>query len=323
MKITAGLTAGVVLCAALAAASLALGSNPIPLGAVWHALHGSPIEPAHTIVIGQRLPRTILVILVGAALGTAGALMQALTRNPLADPGILGVNAGASLAVVATVAVMGSISIWGYMWVAMVGAAAASVVVYLLGTVSPARLALAGVAVSMAVNSLVQIVILNNQNAFNEFRLWAAGSTEGRGWPIIAAVVAPILIGLLLALTAGGALNALALGDETSAALGVNVVRLRIHVMAAVMVLAGAATAAVGPLLFIGLGVPYVARFLAGADQRWVIALSAALSPVVLLGADILARIVIGPSEIQTGIMAAIIGGPIFIAILRSGKTRL
>lgn len=323
MKLSVGLVLGTVVFIALTLASLTVGSNPIPLSSVWNALQGAASEPAHTIVIGQRLPRTVLVILVGAALGTAGALMQALTRNPLADPGILGINAGASLAVVSTVAVVGTISIWGYMWVAMMGAAAASVIVYLLGTISPARLALAGVAVSMAVNSLVQMVILNNQHAFNEFRLWAAGSTEGRGWPIIVAIVGPILVGLFLAFAATGALNALALGDETSAALGVNLARLRIHVMAAVMILAGAATAAVGPLLFIGLGVPYLARFLAGENQRWVIVLSAALSPLVLLAADLVARTIVAPSEIQTGIVAAIIGGPVFIGILRSGKTRL
>lgn len=315
----------------LAALSLMVGSNNIPLGRVLEVLrHGHSITGEAfdaIVVLDQRLPRTMLVIVVGAALGVAGALMQALTRNPLADPGILGVNAGASLAVVAAVAVVGATSIWFYVWFSFLGAAIASVAVFVLGGVggqrTPARLALAGVAVSMAVNSVVQIVILSNQNAFNEFRFWASGSTEGRGYSVLTAVAGFIALGLVIGLVVAPALDALALGEETGAALGVSVGKVRVAVMLAITLLAGAATAAVGPIMFIGLGVPYLARFLCGPAQRWVIPVSALAAPVVLLVADLAARTVVAPHEIQTGIVAAILGGPLFIYVVRRGRVEV
>lgn len=317
-----GLAAIVCALAVLLALSLTIGSNPIPFSHAWELL----LRPDGTLESGvihdQRIPRTILVIIVGLALGVAGALMQALTRNPLADPGILGVNAGASIAVVTGVAVFGLTSIWFYLWFAFAGAAAAAVAVYVLGgagsgLATPARLALAGVAISMAVSSLVQMVILSNQNAFNEFRFWAAGSMESRGYPVIEAVVGFIVVGLIIALACAPGLNALALGDEAGKALGVRVARVRAMVMLAVTLLAGAATAAVGPIMFIGLGVPYLARAICGPDLRWSIPVSAIAAPVVLLVADVLARVVVAPQEVQTGIVTAILGGPVFIAILR------
>lgn len=317
-----GLTVGLALVVFLSAASLFIGSNPIPPGQVLHLLFDPGEGFDTTVIYAQRIPRTILVILVGTALGTAGALMQSLTRNPLADPGILGVNAGASLAVVVSVAVAGITGIWFYLWFAFLGAALASVFVYILGGgqssgVSPVRLALAGVAVTMAVSSIVQVVILSDRNAFNEFRLWATGSVENRGWPVVTAVAGFIILGIAASFVAAPALNAVALGDEQGTSLGVNVVRLRATVMVAVTILAGAATAAVGPIMFIGLGVPYIARAVCGPDQRWVIPFSALTAPVVMLAADLFARTVIAPQEIQTGIITTIIGGPFFIAIVR------
>ncbi|WP_159501309.1 iron ABC transporter permease [Microbacterium sp. 18062] len=306
----------------LALVSVSVGSNPLPFGEVWNLLLHPDDGFASIVVHEQRIPRTLLVVVVGAALGVAGALMQSLTRNPLADPGILGVNAGASLAVVVAVAVFGVASIWFYLWFAFAGAALAAVAVYLLGgagrqSPTPARLALAGVAISMAISALVQTVILADQNAFNEFRFWAAGSVEGRGYPVLFAVAGFIAVGLVLALSAAPALNALALGEDTGRALGVRVARTRALVMVAVTLLAGAATAAVGPIMFIGLGVPYLARAICGPDQRWVVPYSIVAAPVVLLVADVLARVVIAPQEVQVGIMAAILGGPVFIAIVR------
>lgn len=320
-----GILVGLVV---LAAASLFIGSNSIPVSRIVEVLGNRDDSFESTVIFDQRIPRTILVIVVGAALGVAGALMQALTRNPLADPGILGVNAGASLAVVLAVALVGNTSIWFYLWFAFIGACIASVVVYILGSLggatqgggSPARLALAGVAVSMAVSSIVDVVILSNQNAYNEFRFWAAGSTEGRGYSVLFAVVGFIIAGIIIAFATAPGLNAIALGDETGAALGVKVQRLRIWVMIAVTLLAGAATAAVGPIMFIGLGVPYIARGICGPNQRWVIPFSALAAPLVMLVADLLARVVIAPQEIQTGIVTAILGGPLFIYVIRRRK---
>lgn len=314
-----------LLLTVTAALSIAIGSNQIPLLRTVELLFVPDSSFESTVVHDQRIPRTLLVIAVAAALGVAGAVIQSLTRNPLADPGILGVNAGASLAVVLAVAVFGIASIWFYLWFAFIGAALAAVVVYLLGSAggsaaTPVRLALAGVAIGMAIFSLVQTVLLTNQQAFNEFRFWAAGSAEGRGYPVLFAVLGFIIAGLILAFAIAPALNAMALGDEAGKALGVNVTRTRAITMIAVTLLAGAATAAVGPISFIGLGVPYVARALCGSDQRWVLPAAALLAPTMLLGADIIGRVVATPSEVQAGIVAAIIGGPVFVVIARKKR---
>ncbi|WP_231910068.1 FecCD family ABC transporter permease [Corynebacterium cystitidis] len=316
------------LLVGLALLSLAIGSNLLPFRDVIAALQGEGTVEARRVVLDQRLPRLVLAIIVGAALAVAGALMQALTRNPLADPGILGVNAGASLAVVTAVAVIGNTSIWFYLWFALAGAALASAAVFILGGAasrhtSPSRLVLAGVAFSMAVTSFVQLVIISDQKVFNEFRFWSAGSLEFRSWSIIGAVILFIVAGLILALWSAPALNALALGDETGAALGINVKALRITVLLSITLLAGAATAAVGPIMFVGLGVPYLVRALVGPDVRWVLPLSLLAGPVFFLVADVLARVVVMPQEIQTGIMTALLGGPVFVAIIQRSTGRL
>ena len=317
-----GICIAVVLLVIAVAASLMFGSNSLGFSQVVAALSGNGDITTHTVVIEQRVPRTLVVIVVGAALGVAGALIQALTRNPLADPGILGINAGASLAVVAAVAYFGVQGISSYVWWAIAGSVIASIGVYALGgagqtNVTPARLTLAGVAISMAISALVQTILLSNQHAFNEFRFWAAGSVEGRGWEVLHTVVIIIAIGLVLALIAAPALNALALGDETGKALGVKVIRTRTLVVIAVTLLSGAATAAVGPIMFVGLAVPYMARALCGTDQRLVIPTCIVTAPAFLLLADVAARVVVMPLEIQTGIMSALVGGPLFIAIVR------
>lgn len=307
------------------AASLFFGSNNISPGQVWASLSNNGDTATDTLVLQQRLPRTIVVVLVGAALGVAGALMQALTRNPLADPGILGINAGASIAVVAGVAFVGVQGINNYIFLAIVGALLASIMVYLLGGAgssvpSPARLTLAGVAISMAISSLVQAIILSNANAFNEFRYWAAGSVEGRGWPVLEHIWVFIVLGLVFAFASAPSLNALSLGEEMGTALGVKVWRTRVLTFSAITILAGTATAAVGPLMFVGLAVPYAARGLFGYDNRAILAGSVVIGPVFLLAADVLARLVIMPQEVQTGLLSAVLGGPIFIAVVRMKK---
>ncbi len=314
--------AAAVLLALGALASLGIGSNPIPPARVWQLLWTPDGSFDAVVVLEQRLPRTLVLIVVGAALGVAGALMQSLTRNPLADPGILGINAGASLAVVLAVALTGISGIGFYLWFAFGGAAVAAVGVYLLGMAghaspSPVRLALAGVAISMTVASLVQMVILANANAFNEFRFWAAGSVEGRGYPVLLATGGFIAVGLVLACCLAPALNALALGEDAGRALGVRVGLIRGLAVAAVTVLAGAATAAAGPIMFIGLGVPYLARAVFGPDQRLVLPGTALAAPVLLLFADVVARLVVLPGEIPVGVVAAILGGPAFVLIVR------
>ncbi|OLT09220.1 iron ABC transporter permease [Pseudonocardia sp. CNS-139] len=321
---------GVALLALAVVASLCVGSRDVPPAEVWHALVAAgPTSPdaswAYAVVREQRVPRTVLALLVGAALGVAGAVMQSLTRNPLADPGILGVNAGAALAVVLAVALTGFVGIWFSLWFAFAGAALAVVLVHLLGTAggaarTPVRLALGGVAVSAAASSLVQTVILADQEAFNEFRFWAAGSLEGRRWEVVGAVAPFVAAGLLLALAVASGLNALALGDDVGRSLGVRAARLRAATTVAVALLCGAATAAVGPVGFVGLAVPVMVRALVGTDMRWVLPLVALYAPGLLLLADVVGRRVVPGSEVQVGIVTAILGGPVFVVLVRRAR---
>lgn len=324
VKAAAVIGALAVLAAAILL-SLSLGSKDLPLAQTWALLLAPDGSSEATVLHQLRVPRTLLGLVVGAALGIAGCLMQSLTRNPLADPGILGVNAGASVAVVLAVALTGVSGIGFYLWFAFAGAALASTAVYLLGTshrhaATPTRLALAGVAISAALQALTQTVILADQAAFNEFRFWVSGSLEGRLYPILATVLPFILAGAVLALLLAPALNALALGADTGKALGVRVQRTRVATMAAIVLLCGAATAAVGPIGFVGLAVPFAARLMVGSEQRWVTVFSAILGPAWLLSADVLARVLVRPEEAPVGVVAALIGAPVFIAIVRRRK---
>ncbi|MFT4082351.1 MAG: iron ABC transporter permease [Nocardioides sp.] len=322
---TAVVLIGLGLLLVAVALSLSLGSNPIPIGRAWHLLLSGDDSFASTVLREQRLPRTAVAVAVGAALALAGSVMQSLTRNPLADPGILGINAGASLAVVLAVAIAGTSGLWFYLWFAFLGAGAAAVGVYLLAgtgrqTATPARLALAGVAVSAALAALTQTVILADQEAYNEFRYWVAGSLEGRGWSVLWAVLPFLGAGAVIALAIGPALNALSLGDETGRALGVRLTTARGLAMASVTLLCGGATAAVGPIGFVGLAVPMLARALVGHDQRWVAAVSLILGPTWVLLADTLGRRIVPHQEIQVGVVAAVIGAPVFVAVVRRRK---
>lgn len=312
------LVAGLAVLVTASFASLAIGSRAVPLGEVLPALLHPDDSWAAVVVREQRLPRTLLAVTVGAALGIAGALMQSLTRNPLADPGILGVNAGAGLAVVLAVAVFGVVGIWFYLWFAFAGAALAAVAVHLLGgAAGPARIALGGIAISAAAGSLVQTVILADQQAFNEFRFWAAGSLEGRRWAVLAAVAPFVGAGVLLVAVLAPALNALALGEDTAGALGVRAGRVLAGSMLAVTLLCGAATAAVGPVGFVGLGAPYLVRALVGPDLRRVIGASLLYAPALVLLADVLGRRLVPGSEIPVGIVTAVLGGPVFVLLVR------
>ncbi len=306
------------------AASLSIGSRHIPVDRVWHLLL-SPNDSVESGVLHDlRVPRTAVAVAVGLALALAGALMQAVTRNPLADPGILGVNAGASLAVVLAVSLTGLVGIEFYLWAALLGAAGATLAVQVLaGSGRPgssaARLALAGVAVSAALAAITQTVILADQRAFNEFRFWVSGSLEGRGWHVLGMVAPFLLVGAVLALLLTPALNALALGEDTARALGARPGRTRVVSVIATAALCGGATAAVGPIGFVGLAVPLLARWLVGHDQRWVLGTCLLLGPAWLVLADTVARVVV-PEEAPAGVVAALVGAPVFIAVVSRRK---
>jgi iron complex transport system permease protein len=318
----AGLVLALAALGVAALLSLAVGARSIPLGDVVEALrHGGSSENA-TIVTGIRVPRTLLGVAVGVALGLAGALMQALTRNPLADPGLLGINAGAAAAVVIAIGILGITGTTAYVWFAFLGAALAAVAVYAVGSAgrggpTPVRLALAGTALSAALTAVIYGVTLTDERLLQQYNLWSIGALGGRGRTELEAVVPFIALGALAALLLARPLNALALGDDSARSLGAHVGRTRIAGAAAITLLCGAATAAAGPIWFLGLTVPHAARAICGPDQRWVLAYSAVLGAALLLVADVLGRIVVRPSELQAGLMLAAVGAPLFIALVR------
>ncbi|ARZ70807.1 iron ABC transporter permease [Streptomyces albireticuli] len=316
----AGLSAAVGVLLLVVLASVAVGAKQIPLDQVWHGLFHFTGTDSDVVVREVRLPRTLLGVLAGAALGLAGAVMQALTRNPLAEPGILGVNAGAAAAVVSAVSFLGVTSVGGYVWFAFLGAAVVSVLVHALGgsrAATPVRLALAGTAVTYALYGYVNSVQLMDSAALDRMRFWTVGSLASASMDVIRQVAPFIAAGLLLALALARPLNAVALGDDTARALGASPARTRVLAMTAVTLLCGAATAACGPIVFIGLIIPHLVRSLTGPDLRWILPYAAVLAPVLLLGADVIGRVVTRPGELQVGIVTAVIGGPVFIHLVR------
>jgi iron complex transport system permease protein len=318
-----GLLLAVAILVLVALASIAIGAKELSLGQVWHGL----FEDSGTygdVVVAERLSRTVLGLLAGAALGLAGAVLQALTRNPLADPGLLGINAGASAAVVTAITYFGVTSLSGYVWFAFFGAAAVGALVWFLGGsrgATPVRLALAGTAISAALYGYLQAVMIMDEAALGKMRFWTVGSLASATDSTITQVVPFLLTGTVLALALARPLNAMAMGDDTAKALGADLNRTRALSMLAATVLCGAATAACGPIVFVGLMVPHVVRSFTGPDLRWILPYAAILSPVLLLGADVIGRIVARPSELQVGIVTAILGGPVFIFLVRRRRT--
>ncbi|NGO75605.1 iron chelate uptake ABC transporter family permease subunit [Streptomyces sp. YC504] len=316
----AGLLVSVGVLLLVVVASIAIGAKQIPVGDVWHGLFGNTGTDNDVVIRDLRLPRTLLGLLAGAALGLAGAVMQALTRNPLADPGLLGINAGASAAVVSAVSFFGVTSLTGYVWFAFAGAAAVMVLVYALGGVraaTPVRLALAGTAATAALYGYINAVQIMDTAALDKMRFWTVGSLASASMSTVGQVLPFIGVGIVLALVVARPLNAMGMGDDTARALGAHVNRTRAVAMLAVTLLCGAATAACGPIVFVGLMVPHIVRSFTGPDQRWILPYATVLSPVLLLGADVIGRVVTRPAELQVGIVTALIGGPLFIFLVR------
>ena len=307
----------------LVLASLAIGARSIPVATVVDALtRYDPSSTDQLVVVTSRLPRTVLGLLVGAALGLAGAVMQGVTRNPLADPGILGVNGGAALAIVVGIGVFGVGSVSGYVWFAFAGAAGASVLVYSVAALgregaTPVKLALAGAAVTAFFGAFTTALLLADQQTFDQFRFWQVGSLNGRDLGVTARVLPFLLVGGVLALALGRGLNTLAMGDDVARGLGARVGLIRVASALAVVLLCGAATAAAGPVGFVGLTVPHAARALVGTDYRRILPTSMLLAPILLLTADVVGRVVARPGEVQVAIVTAVLGAPVFVAIVR------
>ena len=318
----------VVLVASMVG-SLAVGARYIPpaevLRTLLDALDGRGAGEVREIVVGLRLPRAFVGAVVGAALGVAGALIQALTRNPLADPGILGVNAGAGFLVTVGIGWFGVGDIQGYVWFSFVGAAAATLLVFVIGASGPAgatpvRLTLVGVALGALLSGVSSMISLLNPAVFEGMRFWGAGTLTSRDEHVLFAVLPFILIGLLLAGTVAAPLNAIALGEDLARSLGAGVMRTRIIVIVAVTLLAGGATAAAGPIGFVGLMVPHVVRWFVGPDQRWILAYTLVCAPILVLAADVLGRVIVPPQEMQVGIVTAFIGAPVLVLLARRRK---
>ena len=317
-----GLVLALSLLLACVMASLALGALDIPLADVIAAFTAFDDSRQHVIVTELRLPRTLVGLLVGAALGASGALLQGLTRNPLADPGILGINAGAAFAVVVAIYLLGISSVFGYAWFALAGAAATGVLVYALGAsgrdgATPIKLALAGVVLGALLTSLTSALLVLDTETLDTFRFWIVGSIAGRDLGVAGSVAPFIGVGLAVALVCGRWLNALALGEDVARSLGQRVGTVRLVCGVAVVLLAGAGVAAAGPIFFVGLTVPHVARGLVGNDYRWIVPYSVVLGAILLIASDVLGRVVARPSELQVGVVIAALGAPFFITLVR------
>jgi iron complex transport system permease protein len=318
---------------ALAAALLAVtflsvteGARDTSLLTVWNALTAfDPELTDHLIIRDLRLPRTLTGLAVGAALGLAGAVLQGATRNPLADPSILGIHAGAAMAVVVGIFVFGMTRISLYVWMAFLGAGVAMLFVYTVASIgregaTPVKLALAGAAVTAALMSVVSAILLMSPRTLDQIRFWQVGSLAGRDMEVLVQVMPFLAVGIILALALGRVLDGLSMGEDVARALGQKVALGRGLAGLAAVILAGAATAAAGPIAFVGLTVPHMARAITGPNYRWILPYSMLIAPILLLGADIIGRLIARPGEVQVGIVTAAIGAPFFIALVRRQK---
>ncbi|EYT57760.1 MULTISPECIES: FecCD family ABC transporter permease [Microbacterium] len=324
---TIWLLVGIVVLVVLSILSISFGVRAVSFDDIAAALTGRTDTIAEAAIV-KRIPRTVLALLVGAALALSGATMQAVTRNPIADPGILGVSNGASLAVVCGIAFFGLADPYGQMAFAIAGAGIAAVFVYTVGSLgrggaTPLKLALAGAATSAAFASLISAVMLPRVDLLQTFQSWQIGGVGGAEWPRIALTAPVLAVGALICFLCSRGMNSLALGDEMAKGLGENVFRTRLISALGAVILAGAATAIAGPIGFVGLIIPHVCRMLVGTDHRWLLPFSAIAGAALLTASDIVGR-VIAPSseEIQVGIITAIIGAPFFIWIVRRQKVR-
>lgn len=315
-----------VVLALVCVASIAYGSKPAPLAEVWDAWRGLGEDHLQGVV-AARVPRTIMGAVVGAALALAGVLIQALTRNPLAEPGLLGISLGASASMVTVVALGGSVTGAGAAWAALPGAVLAVVVVHVIGSRarggSVVPLILAGAVVSAVLGAYVQAMILLRPDTFDSYRHWVVGSLAGARLGTLVDLAPMLLLGALLAIMLVSGLNALSLGEDVAVSLGVRVGLLRVGTIAAVTLLAAAATAAVGPIAFVGLAVPHVIRAVVGQDVRQQALLAVPAGAALLVAADVVARVILRPEELMVGMLTAFVGAPLLLLAVRRGRVRL
>ena len=321
----------IILCLALlsvmAIFSISLGAKSIAFSKVIEVLLGNDPDSLEQAIILQRIPRTIFGILAGGALGISGALMQSITRNPIADPSILGVNTGASLFVVAGIAFFNITVAYQYIWLAIIGAGVTAVFVYSVASMgkdgaTPLKLALSGSAVSIVLGSLVSTIMLPNNRVMEAFRFWQVGSIGSATWENIMLISPFLVVGFIISMFISGYLNNLALGDEAATALGTNVVMTRTIGALSSVLLCGATTALAGPIGFVGLIIPHVIRLIFGSEMSKMLPLSFLGSAILMLVSDIIGRIISLPGETEVGIVTAVLGAPVFILAIRKGRVK-
>ncbi len=322
-----GLVLALVVLALVMGLSLVVGAERIPLSQLWTALTSDADPHVHAVLWELRIPRTVTALVVGPALGVCGALIQAYTRNPLADPGILGVNAGAALAITLAIGLAGMTSPQSYVWFAIAGALVGTLLVYAAGSAGPGRptpekLTLAGVAIAAVLGGITQVLTLKNPQVFAGTLVWSIGSVGGRSLELVGTLAPFIVIGLVLAMAVAHPLNALSLGEDLGRALGAKVGSTRAVTIVGVTLLAGTATAIAGPIGFVGLMVPHAVRWFTGPDQRWIMPFTAVASAILLIASDIVGRVVLPTGELQVGLVTAFVGAPVLIVLARRRSAR-
>lgn len=321
----------IILCLALLSImvifSISLGAKSIAFSKVADVLLGNDPDSLEAAIILQRIPRSLFGILAGGALGISGALMQSITRNPIADPSILGVNTGASLFVVVGIAFFNITVAYQYIWLAIIGAGVTAVFVYSVASMgkdgaTPLKLALSGSAVSIVLGSLVSTIMLPNNRVMEAFRFWQVGSIGSATWENIMLISPFLIVGFIISMFISGYLNNLALGDEAATALGTNVVMTRTIGALSSVLLCGATTALAGPIGFVGLIIPHIIRLIFGSEMSKMLPLSFLGSAILMLISDIIGRIISLPGETEVGIVTAVLGAPVFILAIRKGRVK-
>lgn len=319
----AGLVLGAIALIICLIYSITLGAREIPLGAILRSFTDFDHSFDHLIIQTVRLPRSLMAIAVGASLSVSGALMQGLTRNPLAETGILGVSAGGALAVVGTLFILGSSSLTVYAIAAFVGAAIAAFVVYglaLLGSggATPLNLTIAGAAVTTFISSITTAILIVSQQTLEEIRFWLAGSLAGRDFELFLNLLPFMVVGLILAVLLGKQITTMSLDEEIATSLGQQTLAIKLLTATSVVLLAGSSVAIAGPIGFVGLVVPHGVRFFIKTDYRWILPYSAIFGAILLLVSDIAARVLLKPQELPVGVMTALVGAPMFVYLAKS-----
>ncbi|MBE9008051.1 iron ABC transporter permease [Fortiea sp. LEGE XX443] len=318
-----GLLVGLIILLIILVFSVTLGAAEIPLDKILASFVAFDGSYEHLVIQSVRLPRSLVGILVGAALAVSGALMQGLTRNPLADPGILGIESGAALAVVTTIFVFGSSSLSVITVVAFLGAGVTAITVYFVGSLgrggpTPLNLTVAGAALTALISSLTTAILIVSQSTLEEIRFWLAGSLAGRDANILLQVLPFVIIGLVVAFALGRQITTMSLGEDVAKGLGQQTAWIKIITAISVVLLAGSSVALAGPIGFIGLVVPHIVKFFIKADYRWILPYSAVMGAILILIADIAARLLLKPQELPVGVMTALVGAPFFVYLAKS-----